>query len=80
MDLFPLTGDRVRQYHVKDLNQAGSFANPGQGLIDFARIFRAQTVDEYIVERDDAGAPPRAPEDALDTARVGYEFLRTVRF
>jgi sugar phosphate isomerase/epimerase len=58
----------------------GSFADPGQGLIEFARIFRAHAVDEYIVERDDAGSPPRAPEDALDTARVGYEFLRTVRF
>ena len=80
VDLFRLTGDRVRQYHVKDLNQAGSFADPGQGLIDFARIFRAHAVDEYIVERDDAGSPPRAPEDALDTARVGYQFLRTVRF
>jgi sugar phosphate isomerase/epimerase len=80
VDLFGLTDDRVRQYHVKDLNQAGSFADPGQGLIDFARIFRAHAVDEYIVERDDAGSPPRAPEDALDTARVGYEFLRTVRF
>ncbi|HZB51887.1 MAG TPA: hypothetical protein VE547_22565, partial [Mycobacteriales bacterium] len=26
------------------------------------------------------GSPPRAPADALDTARVGYDFLRTVRF
>jgi hypothetical protein len=24
--------------------------------------------------------PPREPADALDTARVGYQFLRTVRF
>lgn len=39
------------------------------------RIFRAQAVDEYIVERDDAGSPPRTPADALVTARVGYEFL-----
>jgi hypothetical protein len=37
-------------------------------------------VKEYIVERDDAGSPPRQPEHALDTARVGYQFLRTVRF
>ena len=35
---------------------------------------------EYIVERDDAGTPPRQPEDALDTARAGYQFLRTIRF
>ena len=80
VDLLRQTRGRVRQYHVKDLNQAGSFEDPGRGLIDFARIFRAQTVDEYIVERDVAGSPPRAPEDALDTARVGYEFLRSIRF
>jgi sugar phosphate isomerase/epimerase len=74
---------RVLQYHVKDMNQAGSFEDPGQGLLDFARIFRHTDeagVREYIVERDDAGTPPRQPADALDTARVGYQFLRTVRF
>ena len=68
VDLFRQTGNRVRQYHVKDLAQNGSFADPGQGLIDFARIFRAHAVDEYIVERDDAGSPPRTPADALVTA------------
>jgi sugar phosphate isomerase/epimerase len=64
-------------------NQAGSFEDPGQGLIDFARIFRHSDeagAVEYIVERDDAGTPPREPADALDTARVGYQFLRTIRF
>jgi sugar phosphate isomerase/epimerase len=80
VDLFRRIGRRVLQYHVKDLNQAGSFADPGQGLIDFARIFRPHAAQEYIVERDDAGSPPRQPVDALDTARVGYEFLRTIRF
>ena len=80
VDLLRRLDGRVRQYHVKDLNQAGSFADPGQGLIDFPRIFRAQQVDEYIVERDDAGSPPRTPADALVTAEVGYNFLRTVRF
>ena len=65
------------------MNQAGSFTDPGQGLIDFARIFRHSDeagVKEYIVQRDDAGTPPRQPEDALVTARVGYQFLRTIRF
>src|SRR5215207_5195111 len=83
VDLFQQTHNRVRQYHVKDLNQAGSFEDPGQGLIDFARIFRHSDeagVREYIVERDDAGTAPREPADALDTARVGYQFLSTVRF
>lgn len=80
VDLLRQTNGRVRQYHVKDLAQNGSFADPGQGLIDFARIFRAQTVDEYIVERDDAGSAPRTPADALVTAEVGYDFLRSIRF
>jgi sugar phosphate isomerase/epimerase len=83
VDLIRQNKGRVLQYHVKDLNQAGSFEDPGQGLIDFARIFRHSDeagVREYIVERDDAGTPPREPADALDTARVGYQFLRTVRF
>jgi sugar phosphate isomerase/epimerase len=83
VDLISQNQGRVLQYHVKDLNQAGSFEDPGQGLIDFARIFRHSKeagVREYIVERDDAGTPPRQPADALDTARVGYQFLRTIRF
>ena len=54
---------------------------PGHGLIDFPRIFGStRKVEEYIVERDDAGSPPRAPADALDTARVGFEYLAGVRF
>jgi sugar phosphate isomerase/epimerase len=80
VDLLRRLDGRVRQFHVKDMNQAGSFEDPGRGLIDFVRIFRAQRVDEYIVERDDAGSPPRTPADALDTARVGYDFLASVRF
>jgi sugar phosphate isomerase/epimerase len=83
VDLIEQHQGRVLQYHVKDLNQAGSFEDPGEGLIDFARIFRHSReagAVEYIVERDDAGTPPREPADALDTARVGYRFLRTVRF
>ena len=83
VDLIRQNRGRVLQYHVKDMNQAGSFADPGEGLIDFARIFRHSDeagVREYIVERDDAGTPPRQPADALDTARVGYQFLSTIRF
>ena len=83
VDLIGQHRGRVRQFHVKDLNREGSFEDPGKGLIDFARIFRHSGeagVREYIVERDDAGTPPRQPQDALDTARVGYQFLRTIRF
>jgi sugar phosphate isomerase/epimerase len=74
---------RVRQVHVKDLNPAGSFEDPGRGLIDFGRIFRlARTAGlaEYIVERDDAGTGSRPPAAALDTARVGYAYLASLRF
>jgi sugar phosphate isomerase/epimerase len=74
---------RVRQVHVKDLNPAVSFEDPGQGLIDFGRIFRlARTagLTEFIVERDDAGTGARPPAAALDTARVGYSYLASLRF
>ena len=80
VDLARRLGHRILQYHVKDLDQSGGFADPGQGLIDFARIFSAHTVAEYIVERDDAGTAPRTPADALTTAEVGYRYLQTLRW
>jgi sugar phosphate isomerase/epimerase len=83
VDLIKQNRGRVLQYHVKDMNQAGSFEDPGQGLLDFPGIFehsKTAGVDEYIVERDDAGSPPRSPADALTTARVGYDYLASVRF
>ncbi|WP_367137495.1 sugar phosphate isomerase/epimerase family protein [Saccharothrix sp. HUAS TT1] len=64
---------RVRQFHVKDRAADGSFADPGTGTIDFARIFRAADVVEHIVENDQ-------PADALTTARVGYDYLVNLRF
>jgi sugar phosphate isomerase/epimerase len=83
VDLIRANRGRIRQFHVKDMNADGSFEDPGQGLIDFARIFRYAReagVAEYIVERDNAGTAPRAPADALSTARVGFDYLRSVRF
>ena len=83
VDIIEQNKGRILQYHVKDMNQAGSFTDLGEGLIDFARIFelskKAGAV-EYIVERDDAGSPPRQAADALTTAKVGYDFLDTIRF
>ena len=83
VDIIEQNKGRILQFHVKDMDQAGSFTDLGQGLIDFARIFelskKAGAV-EYIVERDDAGSPPRTPAQALDTARVGYDFLAEIRF
>lgn len=83
VDLIRTHRGRVRQFHVKDMDADSGFTDPGTGLIDFRRIFaRSQVagVTEYIVERDDAGTGDREPADALDTARVGYEFLRDARF
>ncbi|MGS2615030.1 sugar phosphate isomerase/epimerase family protein [Micromonospora sp. LZ34] len=74
---------RIRQVHVKDMDTNASFADLGDGLIDFGRIFahaREAGIEEYIVERDDAGTPPRAPADALDTARAGYAYLASLRY
>jgi sugar phosphate isomerase/epimerase len=83
VDLIGEHRGRIRQVHVKDLNPAGSFADPGAGFIDFGRIFRHAReagLVEYIVERDDAGSPPRTPADALTTARVGFTYLDGLRF
>jgi hypothetical protein len=65
------------------MNIDSGFADLGTGLIDFRRIFAQSDVAgvrEYIVERDDAGTGDRDPADALDTAAVGYQFLRNIRF
>jgi sugar phosphate isomerase/epimerase len=63
-------------FHVKDrtANAApggGNFADLGEGLINFQRIFRELQNKHYhhfIVERDTQPNPRR-------TARVGYEYL-----
>lgn len=83
VDLIAEHRGRIKQVHVKDLNVAGSFADPGDGLIDFGRIFarsKEAGLIEYIVERDDAGTPPRTPAEALVTAQRGYSYLASVRF
>jgi sugar phosphate isomerase/epimerase len=67
---------RVKQYHVKDRTPDGDFADLGEGVIDFRRIFRATRpleVDEYVVENDQ-------PVDALKCAKTGYEYLAGLRF
>lgn len=80
--------DRISQFHVKDMVLSATpaifflkdytFTDPGQGIIDFSRIFAAKTASpratEYIIERDDAGT------NAMNTARVGFNFLKHIRF
>jgi sugar phosphate isomerase/epimerase len=74
--LFQAHRGRVKQFHVKDRGPDGSFADLGTGNIDFPRIFshgHEAGVIEYVVERDSEPHP-------IETARVGYNYLRTVRF
>lgn len=66
---------KVRQYHVKDRNEAtGDHADLGTGFIDFSKIFRAHQVEDYIVENDTPDVTP------VQTAEVGYSYLRNLRF
>lgn len=66
---------QVRQYHVKDRDPVtGSHADLGTGFIDFAKIFRAHQVEDYIVENDTPDVTP------IQTAQVGYSYLRNLRF
>ena len=70
---------KVLQYHVKDRHAddsatPGDMGDLGTGTIDFARIFAAHTVREYIVENDTPDVTP------LQTAEVGYDYLRRLRF
>jgi sugar phosphate isomerase/epimerase len=78
--LLRFAGPRIRQFHVKDMqlvDGAMTFEDPGRGIIDFARVFaeahRPEEM-EFVIERDDAGAA------GLETARIGFDFLRGVRF
>ncbi|MFI7276931.1 sugar phosphate isomerase/epimerase family protein [Streptomyces sp. NPDC049879] len=74
IDVIRSAPQRVRQYHVKDRDPVtGDMADLGTGMIDFPRIFRAHAVEEYIVENDTPDVTP------LQTARVGYSYLRNVR-
>jgi sugar phosphate isomerase/epimerase len=75
VELFRRNYPRVTQYHVKDRTADGQMTDPGTGVINFPRIFAASchNIAEYIVEHDQ-------PTDPLNTAKVGFEYLRTVRF
>ncbi|GAA5145619.1 sugar phosphate isomerase/epimerase [Nocardioides marinquilinus] len=61
----------VRQFHVKDRSAAdgGDMCDLGTGVIDFTKIFRQHTVEEYIVENDTPDVSP------LTSAAVGKLYL-----
>jgi len=75
LEVFQRAPGRFLQFHVKDrLN--GTFADPGEGEIDFPAIFgghKDSGVIEYITEND-------RPADPLEFAQTGYDYLRGVRF
>ncbi len=75
LDVIRAARQRVRQYHVKDRDPAtGDMADLGTGMIDFGRIFDKHQAEEYIVENDTPDVTP------LNTAEVGYNYLRRLRF
>ena len=74
IDVIKEAPQQVLEYHVKDRDAAGGFADLGTGTIDFARIFDAHPVKLYAVENDQPDVTP------LQTAEVGYNYLRNVRF
>ncbi len=76
VEVFSRDEGRFLQFHVKDKAADGFFADPGEGTIDFKRIFAARKdsgVKEYITEND-------APADALEFAETGFDYLRNLRY
>lgn len=70
---------RFELFHVKDMDgtPGRSFTEVGRGTIDFRRIFGRSGqagVRHYFVEQDETPGPP------LESARIGYEYLRSLRF
>ncbi|WP_244931579.1 sugar phosphate isomerase/epimerase [Nocardioides sp. W7] len=75
IDVIRRAPQEVRQFHVKDRDEAtGDMCDLGTGVVDFPRIFRRHTAEEYIVENDTPDVSP------LTSAAVGHLYLEHVRF
>jgi len=74
VELIERYGNRIKLFHVKDLAD-GTFANPGEGTIDFPAIFDASQgqIRVYSVEHDRTQNP-------LETAEIGFEYLDCVTY
>ena len=64
-------GNRVVTLHVKDRAEDGSFADVGEGTIDFAEIFDTRPFHYYFVENDQ-------PDDPIDSINDSYGNLRSL--
>lgn len=65
---------RFKLWHVKDMDEAGNFADVGTGTIDFAPIFAQSAlsgVQHRFVERDKT-------DDKLKTIQQGYKAMSTL--
>lgn len=70
IDVIRQAPQQVRQFHVKDRDgSTGDMCDLGTGVVDFPRIFRSHTVEEYIVENDTPDVSP------LTSAAVGHLYL-----
>jgi sugar phosphate isomerase/epimerase len=75
IDVIREAPQKVRQFHVKDRDATtGDMCDLGTGVVDFPRIFRSHTVEEYIVENDTPDVTP------LTTAAVGHLYLDHVEY
>ncbi len=77
VDLIQQYPGRFPLFHVKDMAADGSFADVGEGVIDFTRIFVHSTmagVDYYLTENDN----PRP--DGVSSACDSYANLRALRY
>ncbi|OKI81707.1 sugar phosphate isomerase/epimerase family protein [Micromonospora sp. CB01531] len=77
VDLITRYPGRFSLFHVKDMAADGSFADVGEGTIDFARIFAYSEMagtDYYFTENDS----PRP--DGVSSACDSYANLRALRY
>jgi len=62
--------------HVKDMTAGGDMVAVGDGVIDFAALFRAGEtggLKHYFVEHDN-------PADALESIRISFAAVQAIRF
>ncbi|SDP31287.1 Sugar phosphate isomerase/epimerase [Actinopolyspora xinjiangensis] len=72
LELFERAPRRFPLAHVKGMAPDGSFADLGEGVIDYERVLAARNragIRHFFVERDDQPHP-------RETAKEGYHYLR----